>query len=123
MKKILLIEDDPFIATAMGENLTHEGFEVVRAKDGEVGLSAALTQKPDLILLDIILPKIGGLELLGKLRKDSWGKDVPVIILSNLSEPLTVAEAIEYNVNEYLVKSDWKIEEVIKKVREKLKLE
>jgi len=121
MKKILVIEDEPILSKALGDNLAQEGFEVLRALDGEEGLNLALSEHPDLILLDILLPKMDGLTLLDKIREDSWGKSVPVIILSNLSGPAYVAEAIE-NVNEYLVKVDWKIEDIIKKIKERLKI-
>lgn len=121
MKKILLVEDDPALSSTLGDTLVQEGFEVVRAKDGEEGLTNALGGHPDMILLDIILPKMNGLMLLGKLREDPWGKTVPVIILSNLGEPTMVAAAID-NVNDYLVKVDWKIEDVVKKIKAKLNL-
>jgi len=88
--------------------------------DGEEGLFSALNARPDLILLDILLPKIDGLTLLKTLRKDEWGKNVPVIILSNLSEPSNVAAAIDADVHEYLVKTDWKIADVIKRIRKKV---
>lgn len=121
MKKILTVEDDKIIGTALFENLKNEGFEVIRANDGETGLSTALREHPDLILLDILLPKMDGLSVLTKLRADSWGKTVPVIVLSNLSEPSDVAATID-TVNEYLVKVDWKIEDIVKRIKEKLKM-
>ncbi len=123
MKKILIIEDDITLSLTLGDNLSHEGFEIVRAKDGEEGLAAALSSKPDLILLDILLPKMDGLTLLNKLREDGWGKYVPVIILSNLSASTNVSSALSNDVHQYLVKIDWKIEDVIKKVREELGME
>jgi DNA-binding response OmpR family regulator len=124
MKRILIvevIEDDPTLSTALADNLRKEGFEVLRAKDGQEGLNLALSAKPDLILLDLRLPKMDGLIILDKLRQDPWGKNVQVIVLSNSSNPSDVASAID-SVNEYLVKVDWKIEDVIKKVRDKLKV-
>lgn len=121
MKKILIIEDEPVLSATLADNLSHEGFRTVQAMDGEEGLALALSEKPDLILLDILLPKMDGLTMLNKLRQDEWGRDVPVIILSNLSEPSSVAAAIE-TVNEYLVKVDWKLEDVVKKIKDKLKM-
>ncbi len=121
MKKILSIEDDTIIGAALAENLKQAGFEVERAKDGETGLAIALKDHPDLILLDILLPKMDGLTVLNKLRQDSWGKNVPVIVLSNLSEPENVAATID-TVSEYLVKVDWNIDDVVKRIKEKLKL-
>lgn len=121
MKKILTVEDDKIIGMALYENLKQEGFEVLRANDGEKGLALALSEHPDLILLDILLPKTDGLTVLSKLRQDAWGKNVPVIVLTNLSEPADVAATID-TVNEYLVKVDWKIEDIVKRIREKLKM-
>lgn len=122
MKKILVVEDEIALATALTENLTQEGFEVLHAKDGLEGIGLALSSKPDLILLDILIPKMDGLAVLNKLRQDPWGKNVPVMVLSNLNQPANVAAAIDDNVSEYLVKVDWKIEDIVKKIREKLKV-
>ena len=122
MKKVLVIEDDPVLSETLILNLEHDGFETLHAKDGEEGLALALSAKPDLILLDIILPKIDGLTMLDTLRKTEGGQHIPVIVLSNLSELPEVVAAMEGGVRDYLVKVDWQIEDVIKKVREKLKL-
>lgn len=122
MKKILVIEDDEILSPTLIDNLTEAGFEAVPAKDGLEGLTLALKMKPDLILLDIFLPKINGITMLKKLRQDPWGKNVPIIILSNLSAPIEIAEAMGGGVEDYMVKVDWKIEDVIKRIREKLKI-
>lgn len=122
MKKILIIEDDTVLSSTLADNLSREGFEITQAYDGEQGLASALRIKPDLVLLDILLPKMDGLTMLNTLRKDSWGKNVPVIILSNLSKPSDVATAVDEGIREYLVKVDWKIEDVIKRIRETLPL-
>jgi len=122
-KKILLIvEDETALLKLLQEEFVNEGFEVVTAIDGLNGLNLALTKRPDLILLDLILPKMDGLSLLRELRKDSWGVDVPVIILSSLSDAEKISEASEQEVFDYLVKADWKLEDVIKKVKDKLKV-
>ncbi|MFA6339089.1 MAG: response regulator [Candidatus Paceibacterota bacterium] len=120
MKKILIVEDDVILASTIADNLIQAGFDIVKAKDGEEGLALAFSEKPDLILLDILLPKMDGLTMLKRLRLDPWGKDVPVIILSNLSEPLNIADAIGDGVRDYLVKVDWKIEDVVKRIKTKL---
>lgn len=122
MKKVLVIEDDPVLSETLILNLEHDGFETLHAKDGEEGLALALSAKPDLILLDIILPKIDGLTMLDTLRKTEGSQHIPVIVLSNLSELPEVIAAVEGGVRDYLVKVDWQIEDVIKKVRERLKL-
>lgn len=122
MKKILIIEDNTILSDTLSDNLTHEGFEILLAKDGDEGLSLAFRNMPDLILLDILLPKLDGLQVLDKLRVHPWGKSVPVIILSNLSEPQNVATALEKDIHEYLVKTDWKMEDVVKRIKARLKM-
>lgn len=122
-KKILLVEDEEAIRTVLADKLRREGFQVIEGKDGEEGLSLSLREHPDLILLDIVMPKMDGLTVLKKLREDEWGKEVKVILLTNLSDVDKVAEALHGGSYNYLVKSDWKIEDVVKKVKEELEVE
>lgn len=98
-----------------------EKFDVLESADGKVGLETALSKHPDLILLDIVMPVMDGMSMLKELRQDEWGKDVPVILLTNLSDEKKVAEAMQHNVFDYLVKADWNIGDVVKKVRDRLK--
>jgi len=114
-KTILIVEDEVSVLKALSDKLTREGFAALSAKNGEEGLEVALRERPDLILLDIVLPVMDGMTMLGKIRDDSWGKDVKVIILTNLSEV-----ALPKCSYDYLVKSDWKIEDVVARVRERL---
>lgn len=95
---------------------------MLEAKNGEEGLEVALREHPDLILLDIIMPVMDGMTMLARLREDLWGKDAKVIMLTNLSDNEKVAETIAHGTYDYLVKSDWKLEDVVKKVRERLRL-
>lgn len=120
-KKILVIEDERPLLDALTAKLKQEGFEVIKASDGQEGLNQAIKNQPDLILLDIVLPKMDGITVLENLRKDSWGKTAKVIILSNLSDWNNTSKAVNLNVHDYLVKSDWKIKDVIKKVKNKIK--
>ncbi|OGG20713.1 hypothetical protein A3D03_05500 [Candidatus Gottesmanbacteria bacterium RIFCSPHIGHO2_02_FULL_40_13] len=120
MKKILIVEDEPALLSALLEKFRQEGFAAIGAKDGQEGLDTALREHPDLILLDIIMPVMDGMTMLYELRKDNWGRNVPVILLTNLSEAESVAESLSQGVYDYLVKSDWKLEDIVKKVREKL---
>ena len=120
VKKILIVEDETSSLKALVDKFNREGFKTIEAQDGEIGLKKALKEHPDLILLDIILPKMDGLTALKKLREDKWGKDALVILLTNLSDSKKVAEAVEHNACEYLVKSDWTIEDVVKRVKDKL---
>lgn len=119
-KKILIVEDDPPLRNALREKLSDAGLRILEAKNGEEGLSLALSEHPALILLDILMPKMDGMEMLKKVRADELGKRIPVIILTNLSENGEVAQAMEHEVFDYFIKSDIKIEEVVEKVRERL---
>jgi DNA-binding response OmpR family regulator len=121
-KKILIVEDDKPLLEALKKKLTLNKFNVIEAINGEDGLNKALAEHPDLILLDIIMPRMDGLTMLKKLREDKWGEGVPVIMLTNLSDSIEVAEATASGVHDYLVKSDWKMEDVVGKVKEKLGL-
>lgn len=117
-KKILIIEDDLALLDVLSEGVSGAGFEVARAMNGEEGLSAVFEEKPDLILLDLIMPKMDGVTMLDKLRKEEWGKDVPVIVLTNLSSPEDISKTVDKGVSNYLVKSNWKLEEIIEKVKQ-----
>ncbi|OGZ06007.1 MAG: hypothetical protein A2942_04685 [Candidatus Lloydbacteria bacterium RIFCSPLOWO2_01_FULL_50_20] len=122
MKKVLIIEDDVPLSNALRDNLEHESFVTFQAEDGEKGLDVALAEHPDLILLDLILPKKDGMDLLHQLRLDPWGKSAKVIILSNVSDTKKVAEALLQDTFEYLVKSDVDIGAVVAMVKKNLGL-
>jgi DNA-binding response OmpR family regulator len=115
--KLLVIEDERLVYEALRRKLDNTGFEVINAFDGKEGLELSLKEHPDLILLDIILPVMDGITYLESLRADEWGERVPVIILSNLSDADTIQESRLKGVNDYLVKTDWKLDEVIEKIK------
>jgi len=120
-KTILIIEDDESLRKILSHTLNGEELNVLEAQDGEEGLKKALTEHPDLILLDIVLPKMDGLTVLKKLREDeAWGKEVPVVTLTNLSDIKTVSEMLEHGASDYLIKSEWKLEDLVRKVKEKV---
>lgn len=121
MKKILIVEDDPKMTKMLVEVLKKENFETMEAADGEEGLKSALKLKPDLILLDIVMPVMDGLTMLHKLKADDEGKDMPVIILTNLGDLDKMAEAVEKGVCSYIVKADFTIESLVKRIKELLK--
>ncbi|HUQ30272.1 MAG TPA: response regulator [Candidatus Paceibacterota bacterium] len=121
-KKILVVEDERPLSDALYDRLTREGFSVLVAHDGEEGLSIAIRERPDLILLDVVMPVMDGLSMLKRLREDPWGTTAVVILLTNLSETAKVAEVLEQNVSDFLVKTDWKLQEVVAKVRSRLHL-
>ncbi|MFA6410688.1 MAG: response regulator [Candidatus Buchananbacteria bacterium] len=123
MKKILLIiDDEAMVRKALLSQFDQEQIEVLTASNGEEGLKLALDKHPDLILLDLVMPKMDGMTMLGKLRQDQWGKEAEVIILTNLSDSKKVAEAVEQDTYEYLVKVGWNVSDVVKKVKAKLEL-
>ena len=121
MKKILIAEDDAILLSILADSFTQEGFEVIKTKNGEEGLAAALREHPDLILLDIIMPKMDGVTMLKKLRQDKKCLAIPVILLTNLGYNREVEEAMKYGASDFLVKANWKIEDVVAKVRDRLK--
>jgi len=119
-KKILIIEDETALLKALIMKLETSEFVLTEATNGKDGLGMALRGHPDLILLDIIMPVMDGITMLRELRKDEWGKDAKVILLTNLSDAEKVEEAESQGVHDYLIKSDWRIEDVVKKINEVL---
>jgi len=117
MKKILFIEDEAAIQKTLGESLRNKGYDVQSALDGEEGLRLAKSEKPDLILLDLILPKLHGLDLLEAIRKDKNIKETPVIILTNLENVGEVERALELGATTYLIKANYGLEDVVAKVK------
>ena len=114
---ILLVEDDPVLSKMYTEKFKFEGFNVLSAGNGEDGLKTALSEKVDLILLDLMLPRLSGNELLAKLREDEKGKNITVIALTNLAEQEEKDRAIQLGVKEYLIKAMQTPEEVVNKVK------
>jgi len=123
MKKILFVEDESALQKTLGEFLEKEGYEIIPALDGEIGLGLAKIKKPDLILLDLILPKLHGFEVLKKLKEDEETKNIPVIILTNLEEIKDVDKAIELGATTYLVKAQYTLQEVVEKIKKSLEEE
>jgi len=113
MKKILIIEDDPSYLKLLNDQFTKNGYGIINAKDGREGLSSALSQHPDLIILDIKIPIIDGIAMLSELRKDKYGKSANVVILTNL-EPndRILRKVLEDLPMHYLVKSDIQLSEL-----------
>lgn len=116
-KTILIVEDEPALLMVLADKFRREGFVVLEAKDGEEALRTALHNHPDLLILDIVMPSMDGLTMLKKLREDKWGEYVPVLILSNLSDPEQIDEAAHSGAIDFLVKSNWGLDDVITKVK------
>ena len=124
MKKILFVEDESALQKTLGEVLKQEAYDVVSAMDGETGLKMANPgqgeKKPDLILLDLILPKIHGFEILKKLKEDKETRDIPVIVLTNLEGMNDVDKALELGATTYLIKANYTLAEVVEKIKKSL---
>ena len=120
MKKILFIEDESALQKTFGEILCQEGYEMISALDGEIGLRLAKDKKPDLILLDLVLPKIHGFEVLKQLKTDKETKDIPVIVLTNLEGIGDVDKALGLGATTYLVKAQYGLEEIVEKIKKAL---
>jgi DNA-binding response OmpR family regulator len=116
-KKILLVEDDEFLAELYATKLNLEGFEVFLAVDGEKGLRMIKEKNPDLVLLDIILPKMDGFEILKNMKISKDLKNIPVILLTNLSQKDEVKKGLELGANDYLIKAHFMPSEVVKKIK------
>lgn len=118
---ILIVEDEASLRTALTDKFTREGFTVFEAKDGEVGLAVAVQEQPQVILLDMMMPKMDGISMLRQLRLESdWGKRVPVLLLTNVSsdDKRMLKEVSDDGSVNYLVKSDWSITMLVIRVRE-----
>jgi len=119
-KTILIVEDEDALRWALKENLIKEGFNVLDAKNGQEGLDFALKNHPDLIFLDLVLPKMFGLDVLKKIREDDWGKNALVVVLTSLGNGELEKQAEGFSVKDFLQKKDWKLDEVVKWVKHKL---
>jgi DNA-binding response OmpR family regulator len=117
-KSILLVEDDEFLAELYATKLNLEGFEISLATDGEKGLKMIKEKKPDLILLDIILPKMDGFEILKVIKTDKTLKRIPVILLTNLSQKDEVKRGLQLGADDYLIKAHFMPSEVVKKIKQ-----
>lgn len=118
--KILLVEDDPFLSALLKNRLQKEDFEVLLAKDGEEGINSLKTFKPKLVLLDIILPKKSGFEVMETIKSDPEfsGKNIPIIIISNLGQQEDIIKGKQLGAIEYFIKAKISIDDLVAKVKE-----
>lgn len=115
--KILIVEDDNFLVEMYTTKFELEGFQVVSAEDGEKGLATAKAESPDIILLDILMPKMDGFTTLEELKKDESTKDIPVILLTNLGQKEDVKKGFEIGAAGYLIKAHFMPSEVVAKIK------
>jgi len=116
MKKILLVEDEEIMISLLQKKLTKEGYEISVARDGEEGLKAMREVRPDLVLLDIIMPKMGGFEVMEGMQKDKELKKIPVIVISNSGQPVELDKAQKLGAKDWLIKTEFDPQEVLNKV-------
>lgn len=115
--KILIVEDDLFLLGMYATKFELESLNVVTAEDGEKGLRLAIEEKPDIILLDIVLPGIDGFDVLKSLKSNDKTKDIPVILLTNLSQKSEVEKGLKLGANDYLIKAHFMPSEVVDKIK------
>lgn len=116
-KKILIIEDETALLYALQSQLSVEGYKVLVADDGEEAIQILSKEKPNVIILDIILPKMDGWAVLERIKKSKQTKNIPVIIISNLSDEASHARGIKLGAKDYLAKIDYSIEGLVKRIK------
>ena len=114
--KIVIVEDEEVLLDVLKKKLIVEGYEVVTAMDGEKGLSTIRSEKPDLILLDIMLPKMDGYQIMEAIKKDSKTKTIPVVVISNSGQPVELDKAKKLGAKDWLIKTEFDPNEVLAKV-------
>jgi CheY-like chemotaxis protein len=124
MKKILIIDDDDVFAKTLSDSLSKEKYIVVRAQDGEDGLEKIEKEKPDIIILDLIMPKMGGLDFLKALKKKGGNQKIPILISSQLSKMKDISEGVvlgmDVGVKGYIVKASESMEMIVKNIERTL---
>ena len=120
MKRVLIVEDEPLIGDLLQRKLQAEGYYAFVAKDGEEALRQIREERPDLVLLDIVLPRLNGFEVLSEMRKDEELGKIPVIIISNSGQPTEIEKAKEIGVRDWLIKTEFDPQEVVEKVQKQI---
>jgi len=115
--KILLIEDDKLLRSLLVKKLTSAGYEMMAACDGQEGLELMKSNLPQLILLDIIMPRKSGFEVIKEMKKDENLKDIPIIIVSNSGQPVEISKAKELGVKDWIIKTEFSTQDVLDKVK------
>lgn len=121
-KRILIVDDDPLITQMLVDAFVSANFSVTTARDGEEGLSKALTEHPDALIADVVMPKMDGLTMVKKVREDSWGSQAAIMVLTGVKDNEQLQEAKMEGIYYYLLKEDFKPEDVVAKVKERFEL-
>ena len=116
MKKILIIDDDPVFLKTISHTLESAGYSVVHAVDGEEGLKAINKEKPNMIVLDIVMPKLGGIDFLKKLKEEDENFSTPILVVSNFSGVSKVEEGMKLGIRGYVVKSDESLQTILNNI-------
>lgn len=120
-KKILIVDDDLVLSGMVSEILAEDGYSVVVEHDGQAGLAKAEELRPDLVMLDVMMPKMSGLDVLKQIRASDWGAGTQALMLTNVNEPEAMGATIEQGGHvQYLLKTDWSIEDIVKKIKQTL---
>lgn len=120
MKKIILVEDEELLSNILKRKLTQEHYDVAIAKNGEDGLKLAREAKPDLVLLDIVMPKMGGFEFMAEMQKDPALKNIPIVVISNSGQPLEIEKMVKLGAKDWVIKADIDPQEVINKIKKQI---
>lgn len=115
--KILIVEDDKFLLKAYKIKFERAGFDITTAVDGAMGLTMAEKDHPALIILDLMVPMMNGFEFLKKIKEDDRLKGIPVVVLSNLSQEIDKERAMKLGAKDYLIKANYRLEEIVEKVK------
>lgn len=117
MAHILIIEDDDFFRDLLHKKLKAENFSVIEAADGQKGIAALKEKKPDVVILDLLLPNVDGFEVLSQARANSDTAGIPIIVLSNLGQQEDIEKALKLGANDFMIKSQFDMVQVIDKIR------
>ncbi|MFA6463437.1 MAG: response regulator [Candidatus Paceibacterota bacterium] len=120
MSKILIVEDEGFLVQALKDNLEVEGYKISVAMNGDEAIESIKKDQPDLILLDLLMPKRDGFFVIEEVKKNTEWKHIPIIVLSNIGGDTEIKKALEMGADDYFVKSQHPIEEVVEKVKDSL---
>jgi len=119
---ILMIEDNMFLRKLYRDKLDRAGFGFIEATNGIEGINKTMTEKPDLVMLDLLLPRKNGFDVLAEIKQNKDTKGIPVIVLSNLAQEMDIKEAMKLGADGYLVKSEVRLSEVVDKIKKILKM-
>lgn len=122
-KTILLVEDEPVMIKLLADGFKTQGFNVLQGHDGEEGVALALEKHPDLVILDLSMPKMDGMTAMKKIRETEWGKKVPIIVLTNLgANDEIMSGVIQTEPSYYFMKTEWQIDKLVEKVKQELNI-